>query len=383
MLHFRPRLLPIALAGLLLASCTSRALDEPDDGSSAGGAGTSDGAAEGGASGAGAGGGAAGAGAATFKVFDQIPQFGIYATTEPEFTPPDGVVSWSFGTVMLVKLSDEQKTQIGSALAARITYHAQCDNYDRLGSVFVVAKAPGEMPLEDDPRLEIVRYITPFSDYRRGALATYVFPDADVSAQAGTLADPSQDIWIGIQSGANPYDGDPCTGADVTPEFSQVGYKISLEFVSSGPAPEPALLTLLGKNYSSETALPVTVTFTNPGDAITGHVTVIVSGHGSDANGVEYSNSHDTVSLNDGDLGDFDTSIDCADYAESSPDGNQGIFHNNTVLNPRNWCPGALVPARSFEATLEPGDNTVTLAIDPSRVPDGSYYSTTINFTSP
>jgi hypothetical protein len=370
-----------ALVGLLLAGCTSRALDEPDDGS-AGGAGTSDGAAEGGASGAG-GNGAAGAGAVAFKVFDQIPQFGIYATTDPDFTPPDGVVSWSFGTVMLVKLEGEQKARIGSTLAARITYHAQCDDYDRLGSVFVVAKAPGEMPAEDDPRLEIVRYITPFSDYRRGALATYVFPDADVSAQAGMLADSSRDIWVGIQSGANPYDGDPCTGADVTPEFSQVGYNISLEFVTSGPPPEPALLSLFGKNYSSETALPVTATFTNPGEVITGHVTVIVSGHGSDANGVEYSNSHDTVSLGDDDIGDFDTSIDCADYAAVSPDGNQGIFHNNSAFNPRNWCPGALVPSHSFEATLEPGDNTVTLSITPSSVPDGSYYSTTINFTSP
>jgi hypothetical protein len=363
----------------LLASCSSRALDEPPDDASAGGAGTGEDLAEGGASG-GAGGQS---GVVTFKIFDQIPQFGIYATTDPDFTPPDEVISWSYGTVLLVKLTDEQKAQIGSQLAARITYHAQCDNYDRLGSVFMVSKPPGDMPKEDDPRLEIARYITPFSDYRRGQLATYVFPDADLSAQAGALADPSSDVWVGIQSGANPYDGDPCTGADVTQEFRQVGYKISLEFVTSGSPPDAVATTLLGKNYSAETELPVTVTFTNPGDAVTGHITVIVSGHGSAANGVEYSNSVDTLTLNDDDIGEFDTSIDCAEYAASSPDGNQGIFHNNTGFNPRNWCPGALVASHSFEATLKPGDNTVTLSVQPDGVPDGSYYSTTINFTSP
>jgi len=379
MSYSRPTLLALALTGLLLASCTSHALDEREDGASQGGAGGTDGVGDGGASG----GSGGQSGAVTFKIFDEIPQFGIYATTDPDFTPPDDVVSWSYGTVMLVKLTDEQKARIGSELTARITYHAQCDNYDRLGNVFMVSKSPGDMPQEDDPRLEIARYITPFSDYRRGQLATYVFPDADLSAQAGALADPASDVWVGIQSGANPYDGDPCTGADVTPEFRQVGYKISLDFVTSGSPPNGAALTLLGKNYSAETELPVTVSFTNPGDAVTGHITVIVSGHGSAANGVEYSNSRDTLTLNDDDIGEFDTSIDCAEYAASSPDGNQGIFRNNSAFNPRNWCPGALVASHSFEATLEPGDNTVTLSIAPDAVPEGSYYSTTINFTSP
>ena len=109
---------------------------------------------------------------------------------------------WSYGTVFVVKLSEQQKAAIRSKLAVRLTYHAQCDNYDRIGSLFFIPVSLGQMPGVKDPRVELVRYITPFSNYMRGALATYVYPDADISAYAATLADASKDVWIGIVSGA-------------------------------------------------------------------------------------------------------------------------------------------------------------------------------------
>jgi hypothetical protein len=106
---------------------------------------------------------------ATFRVFDQQPQFGIYTSSDPaNYTPPDGVLMWSYGTVFVTKLTADQKAMIGDTLAARITYHAQCDNYDRLGGLFFIAEPPGQMPQPTDPRVEIVRFITPFSDFRRG-----------------------------------------------------------------------------------------------------------------------------------------------------------------------------------------------------------------------
>ena len=64
----------------------------------------------------------------TFRVFDQVPQFGIYNSTDPNYTPPAGITMWSHGTVFVTKLTAAQRAQIGDQLAARITYHAQCDN---------------------------------------------------------------------------------------------------------------------------------------------------------------------------------------------------------------------------------------------------------------
>ncbi|MEO8212872.1 MAG: peptide-N-glycosidase F-related protein, partial [Myxococcales bacterium] len=330
---------------------------------------------------AGTGGGGASAQPGTFKVFDRIPMFGMYATTNPTFTPPAGVLMWTFGTVFVVKLSAAQQAQIGSDLAARITYHAQCDNYDRIGGVFLLLKSRDQTPDVGDERIELVRFITPFSDYNRGALSTYVYPDADLAAYARTLADTSRDVWIGIAGGSNPYDGDPCTNAAVTPDFRNVGYKYSLELVSkqpSVPAAGPAAPLTALSNVAA-TTVPIIGTLNNTGGGeIAGMVTVIVSGHGSAAGGHEYRYTQDTVTLNGKQIGSFSTQTDCAALERYSPDGNRGIFRDNAGANPRNWCPGALVPAHTFPATLSAGRNTVSLGLNATSVPTGSYYATSI-----
>jgi hypothetical protein len=134
----------------------------------------------------------------------------------------------------------------------------------------------------------------------------------------------------------------------------------------------------------AETMVPITGTLTNPGSTpLAGHVTVIISGHGAGTGGDEYEHTNDTLSVNGAKVGTFTTAIDCASYAQLSPDGNPGIFQGNTTYNPRNWCPGALVPPHTFPVTLSPGSSTVSLAISPSAVPSGSNYATSITFTSP
>jgi hypothetical protein len=321
----------------------------------------------------------------TFKIFDQIPQFGMYVMMDPaNYTPPAGVLMWSYGTVFLTKLSSLQKGMIGADVKARVTYHAQCDNYDRLGGLFFMVLPAGQAPTASDQRTELARFITPFSDYMRGALATYVFPMADISTFANVLADPSRDVWIGIAGGSNPYtgSGDPCPS--VAADFKAVGFKYSLDFVSTQPLAARSSTILTALYYNSATTVPVTGTFTNSsGASLTGRVTVIVTGHGSAAGGNEYMNTQDTVTLNGTQIGAFSTMVNCASFEQYSPDGNTGIFRNNTTNNPRNWCPGELVPPRSFPATLNTGSNAVSLGITPATVPSGSYYPTSFSFSSP
>jgi hypothetical protein len=299
------------------------------------------------------------------------------------YTPPPGVLMWSHGTIFVAKLSPAQQTMIGSDLAARITYHAQCDNYDRLGGLFFVLTAAGQMPQPTDARTELVRFITPFSDYKQGAKATHVYPDASLAPFAGVLADGGHDVWIGVGGGSNPYTGDPCDGAGVSTDFAAIGFKYSVDFVSAQPLPGGPSLTLTAFNNMNATTVPMNGSFTNGGGDISGHVTVIVSGHGSAAGGDEYEYTQDTVTLNGLKIGNFSTQIDCAPYAQYSPDGNPGIFQGNQNGNPRNWCPGALVPAHTFGATLHAGGNDVSLGVSPSAVPNGSYYATSITFSAP
>jgi hypothetical protein len=320
----------------------------------------------------------------TFNVFDALPQFGIYTSANPaDYTPPAGVLMWSYGTVFLTKLDATNQAMIGADLAAKVTFIAQCDNYDRLGGLFFVVEPKGQMPQPTDPRIEIMRLITPFSDFTQGSLATLVYPDADISPYALALADTTHDVWVGLAGGSNPYSGDPCVALDAGADFAQVGFKYTVDFVSTKPLTLAPTVVLTAVSNLSETTAPITGTFTNPGAAVSGHVTVIISGHGSGAGGDEYEFTKDRLSVNGTQVGSFSTEIDCSPYAKSSPDGNPAIFQENTTTNFRNWCPGALVPSHTFPVTLNPGANTVSLGLTPSAVPSGSYYATSINFTSP
>jgi hypothetical protein len=345
-----------------------------------------------------------------FNVFDHIPMFNMYTSTPPSnYTPPANLQMWQNGTVFVTKLTAAQQALIGADLVAQVTYYAGCDNYDRIGGVFVVIEPTGQMPMPTDPRIELVRFITPFSDYSQGAAATYKFPTGSLSAFANVLADGSHDVWIGMGGGSYPsYQGNPCTGlmVDAGSDFLEIGFSYSLDFLSSKPLSSGKAVAIpaftlqatgpeAGAPYSISnvplTSTPIQGTITNPGSSsVQGHVTVIVSGHGSASGGDEYENTQDTLSIGSLDpdagtsLGGFSTMIDCAPYASASPDGNPGIFmDNNSIINPRNWCPGALVVSHTFPATLQAGDNDVVLSIDPGQVPSGSYYQTSITFTSP
>jgi len=312
----------------------------------------------------------------TVNVFDDLPMFGIYVSEPPAYTPPPGVVMLNNGTRFITRLSAAQRVATGADLRARITYHAQCDNYDRLGSLFLVVKPAGVPPTEADPLIEVARWVTPFSNYWNGAKATYVFPEADLSPFAGLMRNRQVDVWLGVDGGSNPYDGDPCTNRDVTPEFRAVGFRYSVELVSSLP-PRPAKgLPSLPVAYGDYTAVPVSGSApssrSGPGTAI-----VIVSGHGSANGGDEYKHTNDTLSINGTVAGSFSTQVNCASYRQYSPDGNPFIFIGNQGSNPRNWCPGALVQAHAFRVTLG-AQNSASLAMDDPAVPEGSYYRTSI-----
>lgn len=129
--------------------------------------------------------------------------------------------------------------------------------------------------------------------------------------------------------------------------------------------------------------MPANGKFVNPDGPLAGHVTVIVTGHGSGAGGDEYEYTSDTVTVGGQKVGTFSTKIDCAPFAKLSPDGNPGIFQGNTSYNPRNWCPGALVPSHTFPVTLLPGTTPVVLDVRPPQVPAGSVYVTSITFSAP
>jgi hypothetical protein len=162
----------------------------------------------------------------------------------------------------------------------------------------------------------------------------------------------------------------------VTPEFRAVGFRYSLDLVSTRGTPKAKSTAVMPVPFGDYTAVPVAGT-ASLAQASSGTAVVIVSGHGAANGGDEYKHTTDTLMLNGNVVGSFSTMVDCKRYRQYSPDGNPIIFLNNKTNNPRNWCPGALLAARAFKVNLL-SENTVSLGMDDARVPEGSYYRTSI-----
>jgi len=315
----------------------------------------------------------------SFTLFNQIPQFGIYVSTPPVgYTPPKNVLMNTNGTVFMTKLTKAQKAAIGSDVAANVTYTAECDNYDRIGALALYVEPIGTIPSSGDTPIELVRWITPFSDHWQGQYATHAYPAADISPFEGVLTDTKHDIWIALEGGSNPYSGDPCTTTHVVPpNQQQVGFEYTVSFASTQAAvskPAAVLAPVPAANYTS---VPIAGTATSSATD-TATAFVIVSGHGSSNGGDEYKHTIDTLTVDGNASPSFNTEASCSSYKKYSPDGNPGIFEGNSSYNPRNWCPGALVPSHAMTVSIVGGTNSVSLDMSDESVPAGSYYDTSV-----
>ena len=307
------------------------------------------------------------AGPGAVAVFDKLPMFGMYSWEQPDYTPPAGVLMWNRGTEYVRKLTDLEKSRIGADANLRITYHAQCDNYDRLGTTFMISVPRGQTPTPETQRTALRDFITPFSNYWQGAKATYAFPPAPIGVFAKALANPDRDTWIGIGGGSNPYPGDACENKQVDNAFRKIGFKYSLSITSSTPLPtgdRDAVSLLAGSEQKTNAITAGPAAHTAAGGK--GLLAVTIAGYGSDDGGEEYSNTTVTVTANDKPVGSFSTAVDCAAFEQHSPDGNPGIFRNNTTTNPRSWCPGDLV--RLWTASVDGiGAGPLTVKLNHNR----------------
>lgn len=305
----------------------------------------------------------------TINVFDHLPQFGIYRSTEPTWTPPAGVLMWTKGTEFARKLTDAEKAKIGGDAALRLKYHGQCDPYDRFGSLFFISMAKGTAPTVSTPRVTLTDFITPFSDAWQGTKSNYTFPDAGMGAYASALTNPDRDIWIGISGGSNPgYGSDSCQTRNITdPDYIQVGFLYSLDIVSTTPvtAGDRDITSILSR-YDIKTNTYTSPAFTNTAAGGTGKLAISIAGYGAANGGEEYSNTTVKLTALGRQIASFSTAVNCAEYEQYSPRGNPGIFRNNTTTNPRSWCPGALVAMRFFDLG-DIRDKSVSVKVDIGR----------------
>jgi len=265
----------------------------------------------------------------------------------------------------ITKLSTSELGAIGDNLELEIIIGAACDNYDRIGNVFLSLLKKGDPYYEDliVSRIEIARFITPFMDKNKiPDEVPYYFEINNIAEILNDSKISSKyDFWIefsvfGVSSAAQS-EVSGCAGRN------DVFYG-TLKLNSSSEAPNIPnqyllpIATNANLNNSNNSDVPGETTKTYDVE-ISSPITntkmyLITSNHGSGTGGEEY-NRRDHYIYFDGNL--IDTykpgGKSCEPFRKYNTQGN-GIYgwtprsvEGWTSWN--NWCPGDRIPIRVYE----------------------------------
>ncbi|KMQ65825.1 hypothetical protein ACM46_05495 [Chryseobacterium angstadtii] len=277
------------------------------------------------------------------------------------------------------KLTDAELNSFKTKIAMRVTIGALCDNYDRLGSVYL-AMVPKNQPSyttndANVKRIEVGRYITPFMSKNRSPLEvpyTYDLSNMYSVFHNSTLR-AAYDLYMELDVFGVPYAAQNevagCAGRiDV--------FSGTLTFFSSDagitPPDDNTLVPILSynklNNYNSTDVTGETVrivSFNLPNQVTNARFSVISTPHGANSGGEEYVRRQNYTYIDDVQMLTYTPGgISCEPFRVYNTQGN-GIYGSSprsfaewTSWN--NWCPGNSVPIRGFTIpTMTAGNHTL------------------------
>lgn len=311
------------------------------------------------------------------NVISQAVYYDGYAPTVSE-PVPTGLIRLS-NTRYARKLTDTELNSFKAKIAMRVTIGALCDNYDRLGSVFL-AMVPKNQPTYtvDDTnvkRIEIGRYITPFMNKNRSPLEVpYTYDLSNMySIFHDTVLRTSYDLYMELDVFGVPYAAQNevagCTGridvfSGTLNFFSTDVGATATDFNTLAP-----ILTYSRLNNYNATDVPGEtvriVTFNLPNAVTDARFFVISTPHGANSGGEEYVRRQNYTYMDDVQMLTYTPGgISCEPFRVYNTQGN-GIYGASpksfaewTSWN--NWCPGNSVPIRGFTMpTIAAGNHTL------------------------
>jgi len=311
------------------------------------------------------------------NVISQAVYYDGYAATVSD-PVPTGLIRLG-NTRYARKLTDAELNSFKAKIAMRVSIGALCDNYDRLGEVFLalVPKNQATYTIDDVnvKRMEVGRYITPFMNKNRTPTEvpyTYnlsnlysVFHDAALRS--------AYDMYMELDVFGVPYAAQTqvagCSGRiDV--------FSGSLTFFSTDAGATPtdynSLTPLLSysriNNYNSTDVPGQTVRIVNfnlPNPVTDARFFVISTPHGANSGGEEYVRRQNYTYIDDVQVLTYTPGgISCEPFRVYNTQGN-GIYGTTpkTVADWtswNNWCPGNSVPIRGFVMpNLTAGNHTL------------------------
>lgn len=296
-------------------------------------------------------------------------------TTEPV---PFGLIRLG-NTRYARKLTDAELNSFKAKIAMRVTIGALCDNYDRLGEVFL-ALVPKNQPTytmndANVKRIEAARYITPFMNKNRAPIEVPFTYDISnlYSVFHNTELRTTYDMYMELDVFGVPYAAQTevagCAGridvfsGNLTFFSTDTGAAISDQ---NSIVPILTYKTL--NNYNSTDVPGETVRIVNfnlPNAVTNARFYVISTPHGANSGGEEYVRRQNYTYIDDVQMLTYTPGgISCEPFRVYNTQGN-GIYGAApkslaewTSWN--NWCPGNSVPIRGFSMpNITAGNHTL------------------------
>lgn len=298
-------------------------------------------------------------------IFDEVVFYDGYAAMVNE-PVPSGTIRKSNASYV-TKLTPTQIASLSNKLKIQVTIGALCDNYDRIGGVFVNMVNKGAAFSEDNvtKRLEVGRFITPFMNKNISPTEVdYVFETDNLALLFNDPAiSAAYDFWIELNVFGVPYAAnEQVQGCSDRNDV----FEGTLKFISTDEnynhinqlfVPIVTYKEMNNYNASGTDVIGQTVrtySFNVSSNITNAKLYVITSNHGANTNGEEYNRREHFIYF-DGTL--VDTYVpggkSCEPYRVYNTQPN-GIYGNSprslaTWLSFNNWCPGDIIPIRVYD----------------------------------
>lgn len=316
----------------------------------------------------------------SYTIYDKIVFYDGYAQTVDE-PVPNGVTRINNATYT-TKLSEAMIGNLDKGeLSLEVTIGALCDNYDRLGHVYLafVEKDATTYTQSEVNRIEIARFITPFmSKNRNPKEVPYQFQLNNISEifkDTSLLLD--YDIWIEFEVFGVPYAANEqvagCAGRiDVFEGTLVFNVENGIENYTDANFLLPLSCREDLNNYnatdvSGETTKIIEFTLDQPVENAV--LYLITSNHGANAGGEEYVRRWHDLYLNDTLIHRYiPGGKSCEPWRKYNTQGN-GIYSltprtTREWLDFNNWCPGDVIPNREVVlGDLPAGEHTIKLDV--------------------
>lgn len=291
-----------------------------------------------------------------------------------------------------IKLNESVLKNIGENLNLHVTISARCDNYDRIGNVFLafVPKNQNSYNTDSVLKIELGRFITPFMQKNRDPKSVsytfnlnhlaFLFQDTKFRAK--------YDYWLELAVFGVPYaaqkEVEGCSERNDTFEG-----KVEISYTESKKVAVqnfiPVATTYLINNYETNTTDELgktkkTFTFSIKKPINDATIYLISSNHGANEGGEEYVRREHLIFVDDSLRYSYTPGgKSCEPYRMFNTQGN-GIYEREPKTEEdwtswNNWCPGDVIPIREIHlGTLKAGEHTITITVPDAQFVDKNGY---------